>query len=94
MEPNKTDVQIKVSEESFKGTFSNAAIISHTQSEFLLDFISVFHGKGVLGSRVVVTPAHAKELLRILGENVALYEGRFGEIKDVEPAKFDASAIN
>jgi hypothetical protein len=94
MENKNASIQIKVSEETFKGTYSNAAIISHTQGEFVLDFISVFHGKGVLSSRVIVSPGNAKHILRALGEGISSYEKKFGDIREAEGAKVDIGPIN
>jgi hypothetical protein len=94
MENKTPEVQIKINEESFKGAYSNAAIISHTQSEFLLDFISVFHGKGLLTSRVIVSPNQAKHVLRALGDNIANYEKNFGEIKEAADPGFKMETVN
>lgn len=94
MENKNPEVQIKVSEESFKGTYSNATIISHTQSEFLMDFIFVSHGKGILTSRVIVSPNQAKHILRALNDNIALYEKSFGEIKEVHNPNINIGQIN
>lgn len=89
MENKIPEVQIKVTEESFKGTYANGAIISHTQTEFLLDFIAIFHQKGILGSRVIVSPNQAKRILRALNENISMFEKKFGEIKEAEDLKFN-----
>jgi len=82
---NKTaEIQIKINEESFKGTYANGTIFSHTQSEFVLDFVTAFHGKAVLSSRIIVSPNHAKRILRALNDNIATYEKNFGPIKEAE----------
>lgn len=84
MENRQNEVQIKINEESFKGVYSNGAIISHTQNEFILDYLSIFQDKAVLASRVIVSPSHAKRLMKVLQDNIALYEQKFGEIKTDE----------
>ena len=82
MDKKTAEMQIKVNEESFKGTYANGAILSHTQNEFLMDFITAFHGKAVLGSRVIVSPNQAKRILRALNDNIVAYEKNFGPIKE------------
>lgn len=79
-------LNVELSEEVAEGEYSNLAIINHSPSEFVLDFIRVMPGvpKAKVKSRIVLTPQHAKRLLRALGENVNRYEAQHGEIKDVE----------
>lgn len=88
MDPKKGELQIKVSDEVLKGTYANNVLISHFQNEFLLDFMSIFspqgQPQGVLGARIILTPSHAKRLIKALEQNVELYEKNFGEIKVVE----------
>ena len=94
MEQRNQEIQIKLNEETAKGIYSNATIISHTQTEFLLDFVTIFHGKGVLSSRMILSPNHAKSLLRVLSENVAAFENKFGEIKDLGESKLNLSEVH
>lgn len=94
MEKINPEFQIKINEDSFKGAYSNAAMISHTQYEFLLDFIFTSHGKGILTSRIIVSPNHAKQILRALNDNVALYEKNFGEIKEAPASNVNFSPVN
>ncbi|MCT4623805.1 MAG: DUF3467 domain-containing protein [Schleiferiaceae bacterium] len=89
---NKVDNQnqqmnVELSEEMAGGVYSNLAIINHSPSEFVVDFIQMMPGvpKAKVKSRVVLTPQHAKRLLRALQDNVVRYEQQFGEIKDIEP---------
>ena len=79
----KQELQIQLTPEVANGTYSNLAIIAHTPSEFVLDFVRVMPGvqKAGVQSRVIMTPAHAKRLLNALRENIAGYEQKFGEIK-------------
>jgi len=88
MDNNKKELQIKVSEEVFKGAYANNVMISHTNSEFLLDFISIFspqgQAQGILNSRVILTPEHAKRLVKVLEDNIEMYEESFGEIKEAK----------
>ena len=83
-------LSIELSEEIAEGTYSNLAIINHSPSEFVVDFINVMPGipKAKVKSRVVLTPQHAKRFLMALNENVKKYESQHGEIKNVEQTKY------
>ena len=66
-----------------QGHYSNFVIIAHSPSEVILDFASMLPGmpKAKVGSRIILTPEHAKRLLHSLQENLANYEMKFGTIK-------------
>ena len=66
-----------------QGHYSNFVIIAHSPSEVILDFASMLPGmpKAQVGSRIILTPEHAKRLLHSLQENLANYEMKFGTIK-------------
>ncbi len=68
--------------ENVSGTYSNFVVITHTGSEFVLDFSVMMPGmqKAQVVSRVVLTPEHTKRLLAALGQNVQRYEAKFGTI--------------
>ena len=68
------------------GTYANLAIISHSSAEFIIDFVGIMPGmpKAKVKSRIVMTPNHAKRLLKALAENVSKYEKNFGEISENE----------
>lgn len=87
MEDKKLDIELKA--EIAQGIYSNLAIITHSSSEFVLDFVRMMPGlpKPEVKSRVILTPEHAKRLLETLKENVAKYEHAFGEIKHSEALK-------
>jgi hypothetical protein len=78
--PNQLNIEL--SEEIAEGIYANLAIISHSNAEFVLDFIRVLPGvpKAKVKSRIVMTPQHAKRLLMALGDNIAKYEAHFGNI--------------
>ncbi len=85
-EDNKSNVnqpQIELSESVAEGIYSNLTIITHSSSEFILDFIRLMPGvpKASVKSRIVLAPEHAKRLLRALAHNLGTYEQQFGEIK-------------
>lgn len=82
--PNESDqLNIELSEEVAQGIYSNLAVISHSSSEFIMDFIRLMPGvpKAKVQSRIILTPEHAKRLLSALQDNIAKYESQFGPIK-------------
>ena len=83
----KNKLNIELSEEVAQGTYSNLAIINHSASEFVIDFIQIMPGvpKAKVRSRIVLTPQHAKRLVKALSDNVAKFEQQHGKIKDTEP---------
>ncbi|NNK80512.1 MAG: DUF3467 domain-containing protein, partial [Flavobacteriales bacterium] len=64
--------------------YSNLCIITHSQSEFVMDYIRVMPGmpKAKVKSRIILTPQHAKRLLRALNDNVKRFEAQHGPIKE------------
>lgn len=85
MANEKAGINVTISDDVLKGTYSNNISISHTRGEFLLDCMTLFPPKGVIGARVIISPGHAKRLLKALQENLARYEKAFGEISDESP---------
>jgi hypothetical protein len=75
-------IKIVVGDQLALGTYANFASIVHNFAEFIIDFGRIVPGREDVQvvSRVVMTPVHAKQLLRALGENIAIYERTFGEI--------------
>jgi hypothetical protein len=82
----ENQLNIELSEEVAEGIYSNLAIITHSPSEFVIDFIKIMPGvpKARVKSRIVLTPQHAKRLLHALGDNVMKYEQVHGAIKDTD----------
>jgi hypothetical protein len=79
-------INIEIDEKVACGTYSNLAIINHSISEFVLDFISVMPGapKHKVKSRIIITPQHAKRLTKALNDNISRFEKNHGEIKEHE----------
>lgn len=79
-------INIELPEDLAQGNYSNLAIISHSPSEFVLDFIQLVPNlpKAKVKSRVIMGPLHAKRLYLALQENIRKYQAQFGEIQDVE----------
>lgn len=80
MEEEKLDINID--EETAEGTYSNCAIIAHSPSEFVIDFIRIMPGldKAKVKSRIITSPEQAKRLLLSLQDNIKTYEAEFGNI--------------
>jgi len=83
----KNQINIELKEDVAQGTYSNLVIITHSSSEFVLDFVRVMPGipKAEVKSRVILTPEHAKRLMLALTDNVEKYEKAHGPIKNIEP---------
>ncbi|MFK5983033.1 MAG: DUF3467 domain-containing protein [Flavobacteriaceae bacterium] len=82
----KGQINIELDEKVAQGIYSNLAIINHSQSEFVVDFITIMPGvpKSKVKSRIVLTPQHAKRFLKALSDNVKRFENAHGEIKDFQ----------
>jgi len=80
---NENQLNIELSEEIAEGVFSNLAIITHSNTEFVLDFIRVMPGlpKAKVKSRIILTPEHAKRLVNALLDNLEKFEAVNGKIK-------------
>ena len=81
--PVGQQIQIEIDEVVARGTYANLAMISHTESEFLFDFIFLTpqQPKAKVLSRIISSPGHTKRLLMALQDNVKRYEEQHGEIK-------------
>lgn len=75
-------LNVELTDDVAGGIYSNLAIISHTPSEFVIDFLQVLPGlpKARVRSRVILSPHHYKRLLLAMQDNLQKYESRFGEI--------------
>ena len=84
-EQQKNQINIELTDDVACGTYSNLAIITHSPTEFILDFVSLMPGapKAKVKSRIIMTPQHAKRLYKALAENISKYESQFGPIKEV-----------
>lgn len=88
---NENQINIELSEEVAEGIFSNLAIITHSNTEFVVDFIRVMPGlpKAKVKSRIILTPEHAKRLMLAMQENIDKFEAQNGRINTPEePAGF------
>ncbi|MAP54534.1 DUF3467 domain-containing protein [Altibacter sp.] len=79
-------INIELDENVAQGIYSNLAIINHSVSEFVVDFVTIMPGvpKSKVKSRIILTPQHAKRLVKALNDNVQRFEKAHGEIKDYQ----------
>lgn len=77
-------IQISTMDEMSRGRYSNLLLITHSQDEFLLDWILNSPNGAHLVSRVIVSPAHAKRIIEALTANLKQYEDKFGTVKCIE----------
>ena len=92
-EIKKQEIKIEIDEQTANGKYSNLALITHSQTEFIIDFIFVQpqSGKAKVQDRIITSPLHAKKFLQALQDNVAKYEIRFGQIKNTETSQQEQS---
>ena len=93
---HQNQLNIELPEEVAEGVYSNLAIISHSHTEFVLDFIRIMPNvpKAKVKARVVLTPPHAKRLMRALMDNVKKFETQFGVINEPEQPPFPPMNFN
>ena len=93
---NKNKINIELSEEISQGTYSNLAIITHSSSEFILDFVRIMPGtpKAQVKSRIILTPEHAKRLMSALQDNIGKFETVHGPIKKTEGSGGSSMPMN
>jgi len=86
METQNQQLNIEIAEDVAEGTYANLAIITHSHAEFIIDFVNVMPGtpKSKVKSRIILTPQHAKRLMKALTENIGRFETANGLIKDIE----------
>lgn len=73
-------MKIKISDEVLRGCYANTLVVTHSQEEFVLDFILSLPPQGVINSRVVTSPRHLKRFIEALRQNLARYEERHGPV--------------
>jgi hypothetical protein len=80
---NQNQLQIELPQDVAQGEYANFAIITHSSSDFIIDFARVLPGvpKAQVKNRVILAPEHAKRLLGALQENIVRYEREYGAIK-------------
>lgn len=98
MENEKNQINLELKPEIAKGSYSNLAIISHSHSEFIIDFATILPGlpKPDISNRILMTPEHCKRLLNALADNINKYESQFGPINlgDAPKGTFNLADLN
>ena len=81
--PDPNALNIELSEAIAEGEYANLALIAHSNSEFVIDFVRMMPGlpKAKVKSRIILTPEHAKRLLAALEENIQRFEQSYGPVK-------------
>lgn len=81
-------IEININEKTAQGNYANLQIVTHGPSEFILDFCQILPGlpKAQVVSRMILSPQHAKALMKTLATNISRYEENFGEIKELQHA--------
>ena len=94
-EIQKQGIDIDLREDIAEGNYSNLAIISHSTSEFILDFATILPGlnKAKVKSRIILTPEHAKRLLYSLQENISRYESDIAQIEIPQPQRAEDAIL-
>jgi hypothetical protein len=82
----QNQISIELKEDVAQGTYSNLAVITHSNAEFVIDFVRIMPGvpKAQVKSRIILTPEHAKRLMLALKDNISKYEQINGTIKITE----------
>ena len=89
-------LQIELPQDVAQGQYANFAIITHSSSDFVLDFARILPGvpKAMVKSRVILAPEHAKRLLMALKDNIVRYENAFSTIQLPQPEKGTIAPFN
>ncbi len=89
----KKELDLELAEEVAQGKYANLAVISHSRSEFVVDFAAMMPGlpKARVHSRIILTPEHAKRLLMSLQDNITKYESNVGRIEMAAPMWSDSA---
>lgn len=87
LEPQAMQLQVELDDVTAQGAYVNLAMVAHSATEFVLDFVFLQpqQPKAKVRARVISSPGHTKRFLKALMENVARYEQVFGEIKEISP---------
>lgn len=82
-EAKQIELKIEIDDSTAQGMYSNLALISHSDTEFIFDFVFVQpqEPKGKVRARIILTPLHAKRFLQALTENVEKFEAKHGIIQ-------------
>ncbi len=79
----ENELNIELNSDVAQGSYSNLAIITHSSSEFIIDFIRMLPGvpKAQVNNRIIMTAEHAKRLFLAMQDNISKFESQYGEIE-------------
>ena len=83
--PAKLPIEVSASPEALLGSYSNFAIVQHSKLEFIMDHVWKMSDTSLLVARIIMSPYHAKQLHKALGDNIEFYEQNCGPIKTPSP---------
>ncbi len=80
--PQERTINLELREQEAEGVYANLAVITHSSSEFILDFARIMPGvnKARIQARIVMTPENFKNLQRAIADNIAKFEIQHGQI--------------
>ena len=81
MNDKKKEIKVEYSKDVIGGVYANTVNIMHTAEEFILDFYMIAPPTGTANARVITSPGHVKRILKVIEENIAKYEDKYGKIK-------------
>ena len=84
---NQNKIKINFTPEVLGGVYANNMPVTHTEEEFIMDFITVFPPEGKIAARVISSPRHMKRILKALEDNIKKYEERYGSLKESDEPK-------
>ena len=84
MSQKKGQINIELSDEISKGKYANLAMIAHSSSEFVIDFIQLMPGvpKATVNSRILLTPEQAQKFSQALNDNISKYDQKYDDINE------------
>ena len=85
--PPQQQLKIELREPEAEGIYANIALITHSASEFIIDFARMLPGlqKSRVQARIIMAPRNLKQFHKALGENIKRFEDRLGEIPEGDP---------
>jgi len=81
MANERKEIRVEMSKDIASGVYANSLNIMHTAEEFILDFYMIAPPTGTANARVITSPGHVKRILKVIEENIAKYEEKYGKIK-------------
>jgi hypothetical protein len=81
MNQQPQEIKVKITDDQLRGAYANMMRVSHQKECFVLDFAHINPPQGIVTARIITSPSHLKEMIRVLQENLAHYEEKFGQVE-------------